>query len=120
MNFEEFIYTLKEDGLDDSTIIDHVRGWQQRIAELTAHVERLRDVFKYGYTATANETGETVWCVDIKIADKARLETPAQSLAEIKAAAIGEAVYKFRNADCDTWNSPSFLMDYAKQLRGEK
>lgn len=73
----------------------------EELDQLRAHIERLRSVLDVKTSAV----------------EEVLNETPAQSLNEIKAQAIEEAI---DNVDWHCGLSPEALLDYAKQLRGEK
>lgn len=92
----------------------------KQIEELKAHVERLSEPLQQA-VEWCDDTTETV---SLCLWDVRELlnETPAQSLNEIKAAAIDEAVKKYENKGaCDgNYIYSDGLLDYAKQLRGEK
>lgn len=87
----------------------------KQIEELKAHVERLSEPLQQA-VEWCDDTTETV---SLCLWDVRELlnETPAQSLNEIKAQAIEEAI---DNVDWHCGLSPEALLDYAKQLRGEK
>lgn len=101
---ERQLQQLENDGLSD--VVELINSQKQRIAELTAHVERLRSVLDVNTSAVQEVLNET----------------PAQSLGMIKAQAIEEACNNVSGRWYD--NEPRImkksLMNYAKQLRGEK
>lgn len=89
----------------------------KQITELKAHVERLREVLTSGYM-TSDAQGGYHCAVDPLVKHLALNETPAQSLAEIKAGAVEEAVKRFAAPLAqDPVIHECVLLFYAKQLR---
>lgn len=118
---ERQLQQLENDGLSD--VVEHINSQKQRIAELECHVEWLRETLKKTYFVH-DDSGEAHTCIDGQDIDEAFRETPAQSLGEIKAAAIEEALSVGETMLVDdgfeeqlTCIDISKVKDYARQLK---